>query len=352
MGAGRNTRGKAVWLLLTAWNEHPEGMPLTSPLLSAAGFRHAFFTREGGVSNAPFDSLNFSITVGDRPGLVHENFRLAAHSLGVAPSGLLVLSQVHGTRVIVANTSSTHDTLSSVEGDALIGLTGDLSEGDDADPSENKLDSPDALAPDERDARGIAVGVRSADCVPILVADRISGAVLAIHSGWKGTAADITGVAISALREQLGDEGDLIAAVGPHISLASFEVGDDVAKLLSAASPIGDAAVARHEGKKPHVDLRKIVAAQLDRAGVHEVDQVDGCTVIDAKLFFSYRRDGGEEWAVVVGDRGANGEVSSRRGVSSEPAFFCCEVAASVVADHAQRRQHEHVAECDRSRES
>jgi len=145
----------------------------------------------------------------------------------------------------------------------------------------------------------VAAGVRTADCVPVLVADRSSGAVAAAHAGWKGVEA---GVVAAAVRELLGD-GDggpasLVAAIGPHIETCCFEVGVDVADRLAAASPAGRAVVRPASPSKSDthalVDLRRAVRAQLEALGfaAGAIDDVRGCTACDAERFFSYRRDG------------------------------------------------------------
>jgi YfiH family protein len=141
---------------------------------------------------------------------------------------------------------------------------------------------------------GVACGVRSADCVPVLLADRRTGAVAAVHSGWRGTVAGAAPAGVAALRELVGGEEDLVAAVGPHIEACCFEVGDDVAAQLAGCSSAGESAVIRAPGRKTHVDLRRIVHAQLEAAGIAEgrIDDVRGCTVCDKERFHSYRRDG------------------------------------------------------------
>ncbi|MCA9618968.1 MAG: peptidoglycan editing factor PgeF [Myxococcales bacterium] len=240
----------------------PETLGLRSRLLDDAGFRHAFFTRLGGVSEPPFDSLNFSSSVGDDPELVHENCRRAAEALGVAVERLYFLSQVHGTQ---------HHRL----------------EGDE-DPLEVLRREGDITLSTNPE---VACGVRMADCPAVLIGDLESGAVVAVHSGWRGTVAGAVPAGVAALREVLGGPGDLVAAVGPHIEQCCFEVGADVAATIAAATAEGEAVVDRRRAK-PHVDLRRVIARQLADLGVARVDHVAGCTMCDAERFHSYRRDG------------------------------------------------------------
>jgi YfiH family protein len=238
---------------------------LQSSMLMRAGFSHAFFTREGGVSDYPFGPLNFAARVGDDPEAVAENLRRAAAAIGVDAKRLYFLSQVHGVAYRVLEGTEDRDEVVKSIGDITLSR-----------------------------ARGVACGVRSADCVPVLVADRERGAVAAIHSGWRGTALRVAEAGVRALVDLGSGSGDLIAAIGPHIERCCFEVGEDVAAELAACSPFGGRAVVANEDAKPRVDLRAILRAQLEHAGIapDRIEDVPGCTACDEKRFHSYRRDG------------------------------------------------------------
>jgi YfiH family protein len=247
----------------------------TSVLLERSGFRHAFFTRRGGVSVGPYSSLSFSLAVGDAPEAVTENLERAARALGVASSRVQFLSQVHGTGVVVTDGQDDRTELIHREGDAVV----------------------------SRDPR-CAAAVRIADCVPILVADRKSGTVCAIHAGWKGLALGVIESGVTKLRDVAGSEGDLVAVIGPHITLAAFEVSEDVAETLAACAP-GTNVVDRTLGPKPHVSLARIARTKLAALGLKDadVDQLPGCTYTDGDAFFSFRRDGktsGRHLAAIV----------------------------------------------------
>jgi hypothetical protein len=136
-----------------------------------------------------------------------------------------------------------------------------------------------------------------ADCVPILLADEASGAVAAIHAGWRG----VTRGVVKAAVERLGARGRLVAAIGPCIGACCFEVGRDVAEQIALAAP--GARVIASKGRsddgtarddKAHVDLRAAVRAQLVAAGVESarIEDVPGCTKHEAGRFHSFRRDG------------------------------------------------------------
>jgi hypothetical protein len=247
--------------------------PALSSVLRDAGFRHAFFTRAGGVSEGAFGSLNFAWSTGDREPLVRENLKRGAAYLGIDAEHLYFLSQVHGAHAHVVSRDDRWDDVVLVEGDAMVSR----------DPA-------------------VACGVRVADCVPILVGDVTTGATCAIHSGWRGTVLDVVGSGIAALRRVAPGASRLVAAVGPHISLESFEVGPEVADEIERACAL-PGAVDRDRFAKPHVDLRVIVDAQLRKAGVEVVDHITGCTFRDPDRFFSFRRDGrasGRHLAAIV----------------------------------------------------
>jgi len=247
-----------------AANPPQEADFLESSLLRAAGFRHAFFTRLGGVSSGPYRSLNFSVAVGDAEEHVLANLERAAAVLGVDPRRIYYLSQVHGREVRELAGSERREAVLEQRGDALVGSSLDL-----------------------------ACGVRSADCVPILIADRQNGTVAAVHAGWRGVVAGVIGAAVSSLRVRAAAPPELIAAIGPHISSSAFEVAPEVAREIADAC--GDASVVdRSRGARPFVDLRRAVRRGLIEAGMSDsaVDDVYGCTVGEPERFFSYRRDG------------------------------------------------------------
>jgi polyphenol oxidase len=245
---------------------------LESRLLRDAGFQHAFFTRRGGVSSGPYASLNFSVSVGDGRAQVGENLRRAAAALGVDPNRLYFASQVHGREAFVIEREFPGENLLATEADAVLSRLPEL-----------------------------ACGVRTADCVPILIGDAKHGAVAAVHAGWRGVVAGIVAASVERLRG-FADEGELVAAIGPHISCAAFEVSNDVATQIEQAAA-GESVVSIEPGRKPHVDLRRAVRAQLHALGVRAIDDVGGCTAGEPDLYFSFRRDGpksGRHLSVIV----------------------------------------------------
>lgn len=249
---------------------------LTAKLLCDAGFRHGFSLRTGGVSGAPFDTLNLARNVGDDPEAVRQNHLRFAEAVGYAPGNLYEVSQVHGARVEVLEEGVEPLALRAREADAIVS----------ARPN-------------------TAVGVRVADCVPVLLAHPRSGAVAAVHAGWRGVVAGVVPSAVGALAAQVGAErSEFLAALGPHIGPDAFEVGHEVAAALQGCLPGVEGVVLARE-PRPHVSLATAVRAQLVRAGLFDanVEIVEGCTFRESQRFFSFRRDGkrsGRHLAVIV----------------------------------------------------
>jgi len=241
-----------------------EGHFLQSSLLRRAGVRHAFFTRLGGVSTGDLASLNAAVSVGDDPERVEENLTRAAGALGVGRDRLFLASQVHGKDVVVVTAESDPEGVASARADALAS-----------------------------NAAGVALGVRTADCVPVLLADPDAGAASAVHAGWRGVEQGVVAQAVKRLCGLGARAERVMAAIGPHIGADAFEVGEDVALRLAAASRATDV-VRQSAGRKPRVNLARIVQAQLEAAGVlpSRVERVEGCTFSDARRFYSHRRDG------------------------------------------------------------
>jgi YfiH family protein len=235
-----------------------EPVVLRAERMAAAGFVHAFSTRAGGISEGPYASLNLGRAVGDDLDRVNENARRFASAAGLDAAKIFDASQVHGHAVIQVRANDEPAALRAQQADALVARV-----------------------------HGHAVGVRTADCVPVLLADRRTGHVGAAHAGWRGVVANVV---IEALRAMESSSSDVIAAIGPSIGPCCFEVGDDVAVQLGQAA--GDGIVIRGGFGKPHVDLWRAVEHQLHAAGVRTIDTLGRCTVCEKERFFSFRRDG------------------------------------------------------------
>lgn len=236
-------------------------MFLTSRLLPIP---HGFSVREGGVSEGAFRSLNLGFAGGDDAGRVRENHRRLADAVGVALPDLHTVSQVHGDTVLRVGSAPAEEALKP-RGEA------------------------DALWTSRA---GAAVGVRTADCVPILIADPEGRRVAAVHSGWRGTDLRIAARAVEALAAEGARPQKLVVAVGPAIQRCCYEVSEELAQRFRTR--FGDE-VATREGGLWRLDLAFAVRRTLGEAGIPEdrIDVMAECTACDAERFFSHRRDKG-----------------------------------------------------------
>ncbi len=232
---------------------------LVSRLLPVA---HGFTTREGGVSEGSFASLNLGRMVGDAPEKVEENGRRVAAAAGVAPFELQTPMQHHGDQVL---------------------------EAPEPDPGLDWSGRADALWTSRT---GAAVAVRIADCVPVLLVDPRGKRVAAVHSGWRGTELKIAARAVEALAARGAQPDTLLAAIGPSIRLCCYQVSDQLANRFARA--FGEKVVARRHGQS-HLDLATSICETLEGAGVRRehIDLLPECTSCDAARFFSHRRDRG-----------------------------------------------------------
>ncbi len=244
-----------------------DGVPLPllqSPLLPP-GFAHGFPTREGGVSGPPFESFNFARAWGDDRPAVLENRRRLQVALGA--DHLFLMKQVHGNDVVQVRSGDTPDSLEGRSGDAFVS-----------------------------DVPGAALGVFSADCVPVLFADATSGAFGAAHAGWRGVIAGVAGATVAALtRAYQARPADLRIALGPAIGPCCFEVGPEVVAAFEARHAGARALGVVVDGpRRPHIDLKRSLRLELEALGVppDHIDAGPECTVCDpAARFYSYRRD-------------------------------------------------------------
>lgn len=231
---------------------------ITSPLLSSlAGIRHAFFTRHGGVSTGIYESLNVGRGSKDDPAHVEENRRRAAAHFGVDSERLITCYQIHSAKALIADRPWTQ----TQEGDGVVTRT-----------------------------PGLICGALAADCAPILIADANAGVVAAAHAGWKGA---LTGVVADAVEQmvRLGARPeDMVAAVGPCIGPASYEVGlEYLERFVAADADNAHFFVAGATADKRHFDLPGFVLGRLKAAGVTRCEWTGQDTCADAD-FFSNRR--------------------------------------------------------------
>lgn len=234
--------------------------PFTTAKTLAAlpSIQHGFFGRQGGVSTGAFASLNVSESGGDDGADVTENRSRIATALGVPPSHLATIRQTHSATVITLTEPPLHG--SRPEGDAMVTAT-----------------------------PGLALGILTADCTPILFADAEAGVIGAAHAGWKGAVGEIALKTIDAMVALGATRSRIVAAIGPTISGANYEVGPEFAADFLAAHPHTAAHFSTPEGKREHFDLPGFVEAQLRAAGIAAVENLGLCTYAEPDRYFSHR---------------------------------------------------------------
>lgn len=244
------------------WETETGGLPasLEAANLTADGIAHGFFLRVGGASKGIYASLNCGRGSGDDQDRVEQNRSRVAASLRVASHCLIGPRQVHSSKAVIA--TAPWEPHHAPEADAII---------------TNK--------------QGLAIGVLTADCVPLLLADRKAGVVAAVHSGWKGAKAGVVASALTAM-ESLGARASRVAAaIGPAISLAIYEVGPEFkAAFLADSEDNEQYFVQPQSGGRTCFNLPAYVKDRLRRAGVSEIQEFAVCTYKNESILFSHRR--------------------------------------------------------------
>lgn len=229
-------------------------------LLGCEDIRHAFFTREGGVSDGIYTSLNGGVGSNDRPDNVAENRARMARALAVAPEHFLSLYQIHSPQVVVADKPWGAD--DRPRADAVVTKT-----------------------------KGLAIGVSTADCGPLLFADDRAKIIGAAHAGWRGAFSGVIENTIAAMEEIGSKRKDIKVALGPLIRQNNYEVSVDFVDQFTRESDSYARffAPAAREGHAMF-DLPGFIAARVASAGIEQFEDLGLCTYAEPDRFFSYRR--------------------------------------------------------------
>ena len=236
---------------------------------------HGVFTRLGGVSRAPFESLNLARSVGDSPEAVQENNRRMLAIFDMPLERTTTAWLVHGRSVAV---------VTQADGGSFRRNT-------------------DAIVTRER---GLALSMRFADCAPIVYYDPVHEAIGLAHAGWRGVALDIAAETVRTLQSQFGsDPRDLWVGIGPCISVDRYRVGLEVIEAVTAACPLDTPIVQRRPDGSTHLDLNAAIAAQLRACGVRQIEPSSLCTASNTHEWFSHRAENGKtgRFGVVIGLR-------------------------------------------------
>jgi len=222
--------------------------------------RHAFFTRSGGVSQGVYASLNGGVGSNDAPDKVAENRARMATTLGVNPDRLLTPYQIHSSDVVVADKPWTRE--NRPRADAIVTRVPRL-----------------------------AIGVSTADCGPLLLADSEAGVVGAAHAGWRGALIGVIEATIATMERIGADRGRITAALGPTIRQPNYEVGPEFVERFVAADP-GNARFFTASQRTGHAmfDLTGYIAERVRQAGITQFEDLGLCTYAEPERFFSYRR--------------------------------------------------------------
>jgi YfiH family protein len=224
------------------------------------GIRHGFFTRSGGVSQGVYATLNGGVGSKDAPENVGENRSRMAAALGVAPERFLTAYQIHSPDVVTVTAPWQPD--ARPRADAMV-----------------------------TKQRGIALGISTADCGPVLFADAQAQVIGAAHAGWRGALSGVVEATIAAM-EKLGAARErIVVALGPMIRQPNYEVGPEFVTRFTQADE-ANGAFFRPSERADHAmfDLAGFIASRLKRAGIASVEDLGLCTYAEPERFFSYRR--------------------------------------------------------------
>ena len=223
-----------------------------------AGVAHGFFGRRGGFSTGAVAGLNCGTGSDDDPQIVEANRRIAADAI-LPGSPIASVYQIHSPEAVVVTEAAPHP--DRPRADALV-----------------------------TDRPGLLLGIVTADCAPILLADRQARVVGAAHAGWRGAIAGVTDRAIAAMISLGAKVENIAAAIGPCLAKASFEVDLDFARRLNADDPDNERFFSEGAKGKPHFDLEAYLAARLASAGVRRIEAMGLDTYALEDRFYSYRR--------------------------------------------------------------
>jgi YfiH family protein len=239
----------------------PDKIKLSAPGFAAtADVSHGFFTRRGGVSGGIYASLNCGPGSRDEAANVTENRARVAELLGAERDRLLSVHQQHSARAVIAEKPWKDG--KAPQADAIVTAT-----------------------------PGLAIGVLTADCAPVLFYDPEARVIAAAHAGWKGALAGIVEATVDAMQKLGARQQSIAAAIGPAISQRAYEVGHDFMQSFLAEDADAAPYFAVDEGSgEPHFDLAGYVSERLARAGIGDVTDLGLCTYCDETRLFSYRR--------------------------------------------------------------
>jgi YfiH family protein len=233
--------------------------PIESKVLNIEGIRHGFFTRQGGVSEGIYKSLNCGLSSKDNPEAVHENRRRVASHLTGKSELLSTTNQIHSATAVIIDR-----------------------------PLGSELPKADALVTRKP---GIVLGALAADCAPVLLADPIAGVVASAHAGWRGAIEGIVDATVLAMEDLGASRRNIFAAIGPCIGQASYEVDLQFeGKFISQSKNNSRFFAPGAKSEKRQFNLTEYVLRRTQKLGLAAVHALDIDVYPDSERFFSYRR--------------------------------------------------------------
>ena len=219
---------------------------------------HCFFSKNGGVSEGIYDSLNCGINSGDKKENVYKNLNIVSKKIGLNIENLFTMNQTHSNKVVVINNLNKH--IQRIDSDALI-----------------------------TNQKNIAISVLTADCVPILIYDEVNQIIACIHAGWKGA---VSGIIKNTLNEiiNISKNSKINVAIGPCIGVDNYEVGPEFFTKFIQESKNNESFFLHSTRNKFLFDLRKYVNSKLEEFEINHIENIDFDTFSEDKKFFSFRR--------------------------------------------------------------
>ncbi len=223
-----------------------------------SNIKHCFFSKNHGFSKGIYKSLNCGLGSNDKKENVLNNLNFVSKKIGVDKNNLILMHQTHSNKVVVIDKQNINNT--KIVADALI----------------TKLN-------------GVALGVLTADCVPIILYDEINQIISCVHAGWRGSLAGIIENTLKKFK-QLNENNKITACIGPCIGNKSYEVGTDLYETFLKNSQLNKKFFSRKNTNKFHFDIRNYVNTKLLDLGISRIDNIDADTYKNSSQFFSYRR--------------------------------------------------------------
>ena len=230
--------------------------------------KHCFTTRCGGVSENEYTSLNLRMNCDDKKENILKNYKIICNEIGVNFENLVFSNQIHCDTIYTVGKENMGN-----------GIT-----------KPQMFDGVDGLI---TNVPGVPLVVFAADCVPVFFLDKKRHVIALVHSGWKGTVAEISVGCIRKMKEEFGSEPeDILVAIGPSIGVCHFEVGDEVAKIFR--EKFGESVLEKHE--KYHVNMQKAIKMGLLQGGIlpENIITANICTYCNSELLFSHRKTNGK----------------------------------------------------------